>query len=173
MSPDPDNTEDLPVIRTGMHVELELVTRGGDAEALSLDLVPDASADFGRGFLGEGTPLAAAILGRTAGSIVPYAQGDLREIRILAVSPASAAPDEGVAARREARLHEAVEKSDRTSAMIFATSYSSKWGDYDPAPLAGSEGWEVGRGEASAEPGASRRRSRRRSPASAPGQGPG
>jgi len=127
---------------SGARVELELVAKDNSVEHLSLDIVPDASADFGNGFLGEGTPLARAILGKTAGSVVPYPQGDMREIRILAVSASQAQPAEDVASRRKARLQEAVEKSDRTSAMIFASSFSGKWGDYDPA---GIEQWDAGK----------------------------
>jgi hypothetical protein len=133
-----DNT---PTVEIGRHVEIEMVGKDGSVEAMKFNLVVDESADFARGFLGESTPLAKAILGKSAGSVIPYSLGDLREVRVLSVTEAEGLPDEDVNARRQAKIQEAIEKSDRTSAMIFASSFSGKWGDYDPD---GIEHWEQG-----------------------------
>ena len=119
----------------GTHVELELLLQQDEVERLTFDLVPDESADFARGFLGIGTPLAQAIYRRAAGSVVPYRVGDARSIRILSVTRAESAPPEDVARRRQETIQKAVDQSDRTNAMMFASSFSGKWGDYDPASL--------------------------------------
>lgn len=102
---------------------------------MAFDIVPDRSADFARGFLGESTPLARALLGRIAGSVVRYRVGDAVEAHILAVSRAVNEP-ENAEARRQETIRKAVEQSDQTNAMLFASSFSGKWGDYDPTGLA-------------------------------------
>lgn len=126
-------------IYPGRHVELEIRYAGGEVERLSLDLVSDSSADFERGFLGQSTPLAKAILGRTAGETVPYQAGDALEVRILSVSAELSAKPADLSARREETLRKALRDSDRTNTILFASSYSSKWGDYDPDPLTDEE----------------------------------
>ena len=63
-----------------------MVSELGDSERLTFDIVPDRAADFTAGFLGAGTPLAQAIMGRPAGSVVPYRVGDMAEVHILAVA---------------------------------------------------------------------------------------
>jgi Transcription elongation factor, GreA/GreB, C-term len=122
-------------VKAGMRVEIELVSRNGKIERLAVTIVPDAQADFASGFLGEGTPLAKAILGQTVGSLVPYPVADMRAVRILSASASGQAPADEAAARREAVLREAAEKSEFTSAQIYATSADTKWGDYDADSL--------------------------------------
>ena len=61
--------------------------------------------------------------------------GDIRRVRIAAVTPTDEGPDRGVALRREATLRKAVDQSDLTNAILFASSFNGKWGDYDPAGL--------------------------------------
>ncbi len=118
--------------QTGVHVEIELLGDSGQVERLSFDIVPDRSADFGRGFLGESTPLAKAISGHPPGSLLPYQAEEITHVRIRSVAPSRQAPPKDIAARREEKIRKAVEESDRTHAMIFASSFSGKWGDYDP-----------------------------------------
>ena len=126
-------------VQPGAQVQVEL-TYEKDREILAFVIVSDDQADFSAGFLGEGTPLAQAILGHTAGELLPYRAGDARSVRILEVQPgADTGPQEDVAARREEKLRQAVEQARRTDAMIFATSFSGKWGDYDPQ---GIEHWD-------------------------------
>jgi len=60
------------VVETGAHVSVTLRYEDQSEETLELDIVPDEMADFTKGFLGEGTPLAKAILGHAAGETVPY-----------------------------------------------------------------------------------------------------
>jgi hypothetical protein len=127
----PDYTQ--VALRT--HVEIELIGQSGEAERLEFEIVPDKTADFYSGFLSQETPLARAILGRAVGSTVPYTVGDARAIRILSVGP-GAADDAAEAAaeaatRRKAAVEAARRQSDRTSAMIFASSVEGKWGEYD------------------------------------------
>jgi hypothetical protein len=118
-------------VAPGMRVDIELVSRSGETQPLGVTLVPDEQADFSAGFLGAGTPLARAILGQEVGSQVPYLVADLVAVRIVAASPSAQLPADELAARREAVLREAAEKSEFTSAQIYATSADTKWGDYD------------------------------------------
>lgn len=118
-------------VTVGMQVEVELVSRSGETQRLAVTIVPDEQADFDAGFLGKGTPLAKAILGQTVGTLVPYPVADMRAVRILAASASGQAPEDDTAARREAVLREAAEKSEFTSVQIFASSADTKWGDYD------------------------------------------
>lgn len=118
----------------GTHVTLELITEGGESEQLEFDLVTDRSADFARGFLGESTPLAQAILGQPVGRPLLYQNADIRAVRILAISPSQAEPEDAEA-RRQETLRKAVRQSESTNAILFASSFSGKWGDYDPTGL--------------------------------------
>jgi len=120
---------------SGAHVDLELIDASGGREALSFDIVPDKLADFKNGFLGEKTPLAQAISGHFAGDRLPYQVDEIVEIHILDVQRSQAKPDQGIEARREAALRKAVNQSDLTSTVLFASSYNGKWGDYDPSGL--------------------------------------
>jgi hypothetical protein len=118
--------------RLGTRVQVELVDEAGASEQLEFDIVPDAQADFAHGFLGEGTPLAQAIIGQLAGSTVPYRVGDMVQARVLTVSFAARAPSTDVEARRQAVIQQALAESERVSDMAFALAVGSKWGDYDP-----------------------------------------
>lgn len=115
----------------GKHVIVELVT-GTGSERLEFEIVPNTYADFDKGFLGAGTPLAKAIENLSAGQAAPYHIDDVRLVRVILVEPAKSTLQKDVAARREETYRKAVEQSDRTNAMIFASSFSGKWGDYDP-----------------------------------------
>ncbi len=123
----------------GRHVELELKYQTSETERLSLDVVADKSADFERGFLGESTPLAKAIMGRQAGEVVPYRAGDILQVRILSVSAELSAQPEDLSEKREETVRKAIRQSDHTSAVIYASSMNSKWGDYDPDGLKDEE----------------------------------
>jgi len=129
----------VPLVTNGTHVTIELIERSGESERLELDIVPDQQADFGHGFLGEGTQLGKALLGKEAGGVYPYIVGDLVKVRILSVQPSETQPPEDIASRRQAVLQKAINESDRVNAMIFASSFSGKWGDYDPS---GVEKWD-------------------------------
>jgi hypothetical protein len=131
MTYNPSSKQTPLLADAGMHVEIELILEDG-LERMAFDLVDDAFADFAHGFLGLGTPLAQAIYRHPAGSQIPYRVGDARLIRILSVTPSSSAPPEDVAQRRQETFQKAIDQSDRTNAMIFASSFSGKWGDYDP-----------------------------------------
>jgi hypothetical protein len=120
------------VVHVGTRVEVELIDRAGSAEALAFDIVPESAANFAAGFLGAGTPLAQAILGEEAGSVVPYNRADVIAVRILSVGPSQRAADTGAAQAREALLREAVDKSNLEDAVRLALTVDVKWGDYDP-----------------------------------------
>jgi hypothetical protein len=123
------------LVALGTHVEVELSTVEGDAERLAFDIVPDEAADFAAGFLGASTPLARAIMGRPAGTIVPYVAGDIIRATILSVRLSERAADTDAAAVRDAATREAVERANTEDTIRLALTFSSKWGDYDPMPL--------------------------------------
>lgn len=129
---DQDQNGQPAAIGLGMHVILELALDDGSQEQLEADIVPDEYADLRAGFLGVSTPLARAVEGLTAGREIPYRVGDARRVRVILVEPARTPPPKEVADRRQETYRKAVEQSDRTNAMIFASSFSGKWGDYDP-----------------------------------------
>lgn len=116
----------------GRHVTLELRYNSGETETLELDIVKDEAADFDRGFLGESTLLAQAVIGRRAGEVVSYQAGDRVRVRILTVSEEMAGTPEDLSARREETVRKAVRQAEDTNAILFASSFSGKWGDYDP-----------------------------------------
>ncbi|MFZ2358478.1 MAG: GreA/GreB family elongation factor [Anaerolineae bacterium] len=126
----------LPVA-IGVHVELELIDEQGNREPLALDIVKAQSADLAQGFLGANTPLAKAIRGQLTGSEVTYTMGDIRRVRILRVTPSQTVAPADAQERREAVLQKALSDAERTNAEIFASSFSGKWGDYDPQGIAG------------------------------------
>ncbi len=124
----------------GVRVEVELIDETGAGERLAFDIVQDSAADFANGFLGLGTPLAQALLGRAAGQTVPYVMGDIVEVRLLSVAPSRRAAAGDAAARREAIAQEALSKANLDELVQLALTFSSKWGDYDPEGLA--DNWE-------------------------------
>ncbi|HEX9029919.1 MAG TPA: hypothetical protein VF823_12145 [Anaerolineales bacterium] len=127
----------------GRHIVLDLDTSEG-VERLEFDVVPDEYADFSLGFLGAGTPLARAIEGLASGQQVPYRLGNGRSVRIISVATSRVPPPKYIAARRQATVQKAVDQSDRTNAMIFASSFSGKWGDYDPSSFVDDQSGEKG-----------------------------
>jgi hypothetical protein len=131
MNPNSSLPDEQPKASIGMHVVIDLISLEG-VDRLEFDIVADDQADYSHGFLGEGTPVAQAILGRSAHSVIPYKVNDNREIRILSVTLSQATPPADAQIRHEEVVRKALEQSDRTNAMIFASSFSGKWGDYDP-----------------------------------------
>ena len=121
--------------QTGTRVLVELVDERGLTEQMDVTIVADDFADVRIGYLGQGTPLARALEGHIPGDCVDYRMGELRELRILAVSLAEKGPDAGVSERRQEILRKAAADSDRINAILFASSFNGKWGDYDPSSL--------------------------------------
>ncbi len=119
----------------GTHVELEMISEDGTVEPMALDLVADAAADIDAGQVGISTPLARALIGRTAGVTVDYQLGDICSLRLLKVMPSEVTPDMDAAERRRAASEEALRKAERTAAEIFSTTFTSKWGGYDASQL--------------------------------------
>lgn len=127
------------VITVGCHIELNLLDRNGLKESLSVDIVVDESADFRKGFLGSGTPLGRILLGEKAGSVIPYLKDDILAIEILTVTPSIITPDENLDKKRRENLEQALREVEHTNAVIFASSFTGKWGDYDPDSLPDKE----------------------------------
>jgi hypothetical protein len=118
----------------GMVVEIDLVTVEG-SERIEIEIVPDDFADFTLGYLGISTPLARTILGKKVGETIPYPVEGGIEVRIIQVTPSQKSPPREIAARRQATIQKAIDLSNHTNAVMFASSFSGKWGDYDPGPL--------------------------------------
>jgi hypothetical protein len=132
-------TEDSPLyVEFGSHVTIELMDEQGQSETMSFDIVNAHAADLERGWLGETTPLAKAIMGQAVGQVVAYHQGDIQRVRILSVEPSQTKPSSRVE-ERQAALQKAQTEAERTNAEMFASSFSGKWGDYDPE---GMSHWE-------------------------------
>lgn len=120
---------------TGTHVIAELIDASGAAERLEFTVVPDKMADFSRGYLGEGTPLARLIRDHPAGALLPYRTEDTHQVRILSVEVARSWPAGQSDQPRQEAMRKAQEQIERTNAILFASSFSGKWGDYDPAGI--------------------------------------
>jgi hypothetical protein len=123
------------LVALGTRVEVELISEFGDSERIAFDLVPDRAADFASGFLGASTPLARAIMGHAAGSVVPYRVGDMAEVHILGVTLSERLADGDAAEARNAATQEAVERAKTDELVQLALTVNVKWGGYDPEPL--------------------------------------
>ena len=123
------------VIAIGCHVELNLLTREGERDRLNVDIVLDEAADFSQGFLGAGTPLAKILLGEKAGTVIPYLKDDIYAIEVLSVTPSTVEPPNDIDKVRKANLARTIHEVEHTNAVVFASSFSGKWGDYDPGSL--------------------------------------
>jgi len=134
-----EEVDTTPKVTLGATVEIELIDELGAGEGLTLVVVPDKQADFAAGFLGASTPLARAVLGQRAGSVVPYKQGDIREVRILSVTPGTKVPRTGADASRQAVIQKALDKADLEDALRLALTVDVKWGEYDPEALVPDE----------------------------------
>jgi hypothetical protein len=120
------------IITVGCQVEVDLLDRAGNKERLRVVIVLDESADFAHGYLGENTPLAKVMLGERAGTTIPYLKDDILGIEILEVTRPTNQPPDDVAEKREAMMKKTMREVEDTNAMVFASSFSGKWGDYDP-----------------------------------------
>jgi hypothetical protein len=119
-------------IKVGCEVEIELVDRAGNKERLKFVIVEDKAADFTRGYLSINTPISKALLGEKAGVIIPYLKDDILSIEILTVTEPTSKPPEDAAEKREAMMKKTMREVQDTNAIVFASSFSGKWGDYDP-----------------------------------------
>jgi predicted nucleic acid-binding Zn-ribbon protein len=118
-------------IKSGCRVVVELVDAAGEVERRAFTLVPTEQADFKSGLLDENTPLGQALKGRFAGQVLPYRQGDLRQVRILEVERSDGSVSGQAADQRRADVRKAEAMSEMTSQMIFASARGSKWGEYE------------------------------------------
>lgn len=134
-------------VTENMRVEIELISKDKSREKLSVVLVQDNAADFDKGLLGMGTPLAKTIMGHTAGETLEYKRGDIVQVKILGVSEnaETVAPDAGE--QREEALRRARDKAQHANMVSFALTFDSKWGDYDPENI--QENWDVPKDESS------------------------
>jgi hypothetical protein len=127
------------IIKVGSQVELNLLDRTGKKDRLSFDIVPDEAADFSQGFLGESTPMARIILGEREGIIIPYLKDDIFAIEVLSVTQSTRTPLTDVQDKRQSNMKKAIRDIEHTNAVIFASSFSGKWGDYDPDSIPSDE----------------------------------
>ena len=119
-------------ITVGCEVEIELVDRAGNKERLKFVIVEDKAADFKQGYLSINTPISRALLGEKAGVILPYLKDDILSIEILTVTEPINKPPEDAAEKREALMKKTMREVQDANAIVFASSFSGKWGDYDP-----------------------------------------
>jgi len=133
-----DTYPDQVVLRS--HVEVDLIGESGTSEHLTFTIVPDREADFSAGLLAQSTPLAQAVLGQPAGSVVPYRAGDIVEVGIVRVAPSTRLPGRDAAADRQAIIRKAISKSQLADAVRFALTVDQKWGDTDPEAM--ESNWE-------------------------------
>lgn len=112
-------------------VLVELIDLSGVAEQAGFTLVASKQADFKSGLFDENTPLGRALIGRRAGEVIPYAIGDLKEVRILSVKRGEADVSPEAAEKRRETVRKAAAQSEIINQLIFATASGSKWGDYD------------------------------------------
>jgi len=89
-------------------VEIEFYYIDGERETQKFAIVSEEQADYYAGFLGACTPLALAIMGQDAGSVIEYQAGDVREVQILSVKPAPEQEATDRAALREQVIRKAV-----------------------------------------------------------------
>ena len=127
-------------VELGTRVEVELMSKTGARERLPLDIVPDQNADFDRGLLGAGTPLARSIIGHAAGETLDYKRGEIVTVTIHAVHPSDKIADLNVSGQREEVMRRARDKAELANMVSFALTFDSKWGDYDPEEI--SKNWE-------------------------------
>jgi hypothetical protein len=125
-------------VKPGYLIEVE-IGFSDDLVRLKFVIVSDDLADFQAGFLGESTVLAKTLLGEPVGVEIPYFAGDAKSVRVISIKTTDLSPDQNSTARRDATIRRAVQQSDQTNAMIFASSFSGKWGDYDPQAI---ESWD-------------------------------
>jgi len=120
-----------PPITLHSCVTVELVDSSGEAERREFTIVATKQADFKSGLLDENTPLGRTLRGHCAGETVPYALGDLKEVRILSVESGEGSISPDAAEKRRAAVQQAEAQSEIINQMIFATASGSKWGNYD------------------------------------------
>ena len=125
------DTPQSPPITLHSRMTVELVDSSSEAERREFTIVTTKQADFKSGLLDENTPLGRALMGHCAGETVPYALGDLKEVRILSVESGGESVPSDAAEKRRAAVRQAEAQSEITSQMIFATASGSKWGNYD------------------------------------------
>jgi hypothetical protein len=71
-------------------------------------------------------------MGEKAGTTIPYLKDDILSIQILSVTRPTHKPPEDAAEKREAMMQKTLREVQDTNAIVFASSFSGKWGDYDP-----------------------------------------
>jgi hypothetical protein len=123
--------KDQMTVQSGSHAEVELIDKKGKRESMAFDIVPDEAADFEKGLLGAGTPLAQALVGHAAGETLTYARGDIASVHILSVRPALQSDLTDAAAQRDETLRRARDQAELANMVSFALTFDSKWGDYN------------------------------------------
>lgn len=118
-------------IMEGTRVELELVAKDKSRERLNIILVNDDAADFDKGLLGLGTPLAKTLLGHIAGETLAYNHGDIVQVIVLSAQENAHAVIANAGDQREEALRRARDKAQHANMVSFALTFDSKWGDYN------------------------------------------
>ncbi len=119
----------------GTQICFDLIDRAGNRERLTYDIVPDSQADSDSGFLSASAPIAQAVLGETAGSLIPYFTAELQAIHLLEINPSTRQPNKANAQQKAAQHQETLHQLQYRDALLFAASANTKWGSYDPDGL--------------------------------------
>ncbi|HSB65882.1 MAG TPA: GreA/GreB family elongation factor [Anaerolineales bacterium] len=123
------------IISVGCRVEIILRNRAGQEEKVMVVIVPSEAADFANGYLGLNTPLAQVLIGERAGATIPYLKDDIYSIEVVSVTQSEIKPPMDAAEKREESLKKTLREVQDTNAIVFASSFTGKWGDYDPESL--------------------------------------
>jgi len=60
-------------------------------------------------------------------------------LEILSVSQSTSTPPVDAQEKRQSKMNKAIREVEHTNAVVFASSFSGKWGDYDPDSLPADE----------------------------------
>ena len=120
----------------GTHVDLDLLDESGASNispSISSQTAPPTTPAASSA---KARLCAKPIRGHVAGDLMAARVGDACQVQLLAVRPGTPVSVAQIAAEKQAILDKAIRESDRTTAAIFASSFSGKWGDYDPDGIA-------------------------------------
>ena len=71
--------------------------------------------------------------------VIPYLKDDIFAIEVLSVTQSSRTPPTDAQEKRQSNMNKAIREIEHTNAVVFASSFSGKWGDYDPDSIPSDE----------------------------------
>jgi hypothetical protein len=137
-------------IQIGYCVAIEFISRSGNTERFTFDLVQDDKADIENGYLGISTPLGQTLIGARCGETIPYFNPEYKAIKILAIRKSNRVPGIEKTKSRKDSLQKTLRQIEYREAILFASSTDTKWGSYDADGL-DYETWASGDGRTDEE----------------------